>query len=250
MAWSTVFKLCLIVLCCSTTIQYVTAQGRGGGGSSSSSNQKLKDDVQFLKSNLSSLWDIVSDLQKRASDERQDESEELIISLSMKKTDTWGPAFKNQFDSQIRVKPRDDAKMYPAISSSYILYKHKDYTTWRTVKNTNEILFWHRGTTLLVHLLKPDGSVQQLKLGDPIQDPDAFPQVNIPVGVWVAAELEDKFSYCFLSQIQAPGFEASKLEMAQIEKLAENYPQSEELIHRLAAPKTVPVEAAEASSDY
>ena len=56
-----------------------------------------------------------------------------------------------------------------------------------------------------MHLLKPDGSVQQLKLGDPIQDPDAFPQVNIPVGVWAAAELEDKFSYCFLSQIQAPG---------------------------------------------
>lgn len=56
-----------------------------------------------------------------------------------------------------------------------------------------------------VHLLKPDGNVQQLKLGDPIQDPDAFPQVNIPVGVWVAAELEDKFSYCLLSQIQAPG---------------------------------------------
>ena len=56
-----------------------------------------------------------------------------------------------------------------------------------------------------MHLLKPDGSVQQLKLGDPIQDPDAFPQVNIPVGVWAATELEDKFSYCFLSQIQAPG---------------------------------------------
>jgi predicted cupin superfamily sugar epimerase len=56
-----------------------------------------------------------------------------------------------------------------------------------------------------LHLLKPDGSVQQVKLGDPIQDPDASPQVIIAVGSWVAAELEDKLSYCLISVIQAPG---------------------------------------------
>ena len=48
--------------------------------------------------------------------------------------------------------------------------------------------------------------MQQVKLGDPIQDPDAAPQVNIAVGVWVAAELEDKITgYCLVSVIQAPG---------------------------------------------
>ena len=64
------------------------------------------------------------------------------------------------------------------------------------------------GVTLCIqlHLLKPDGSVQQVKLGDPIQDPDAASQINVGVGVWLAAELEDKFSYCLLSQVQAPGY--------------------------------------------
>lgn len=53
--------------------------------------------------------------------------------------------------------------------------------------------------------MKPDGSVQQVKLGDPIQDPDAAPQIVIAVGVWVAAELEDKLSYCLISLVQSPG---------------------------------------------
>merc|ERR1712137_1390060 len=99
MAWSTIVKLCLIVVFCSTTIQYVTAQGRSGGGGGG--NQKLKEDVQFLKPNLSALWDIVTELQKRASEERHDESEELIVSLGMKKAESWGPTLKNHFDSQV-----------------------------------------------------------------------------------------------------------------------------------------------------
>ena len=74
--------------------------GRGGGGG----NQKLKEDVQFLKANLSALWDIVGELQKRASEERQDESEELVVSLGLKKAESWGPALKNQFDSQVYLK--------------------------------------------------------------------------------------------------------------------------------------------------
>ena len=56
-----------------------------------------------------------------------------------------------------------------------------------------------------LHLLRPDGNVQQIKLGDPIQDPDAAVQVVVGAGVWVAAELEDKLAYCLVSQVQAPG---------------------------------------------
>ena len=75
-----------------------------GRGNSNSGNQKLKDDVEFLKANLSALWDIVSTLQTRATEERQDESDELIISLGLKKKDSWAPAFKNIFDSQVGKK--------------------------------------------------------------------------------------------------------------------------------------------------
>lgn len=51
------------------------------GSSSGNSNLKLKEEVEFLKANLSALWDIVSALQTRAAEERQDESEELVVSL-------------------------------------------------------------------------------------------------------------------------------------------------------------------------
>jgi len=46
--------------------------------------------------------DIVSALQNRAAEERQDESEELVVSLGLKKRETWGPNLKNSFDSQVR----------------------------------------------------------------------------------------------------------------------------------------------------
>lgn len=72
--------------------------GRSGN---SSTNAKLKEDVEFLKANLSALWDIVTALQTRAVEERQDESDELIVSLGLKKRDTWGPNLKNSFDSQV-----------------------------------------------------------------------------------------------------------------------------------------------------
>ena len=126
MAWSTVVKLCLIVILCFTIVDYVNAQGKisslvdkrnkrlrnkqnsncywhvgRGGGSSSTSNLKLKEEVEFLKANLSALWDIVSVLQTRAAEERQDESEELVVSLGLKRKETWGPNMKNIFDSQV-----------------------------------------------------------------------------------------------------------------------------------------------------
>ena len=125
MTWSTVVKLCLIVIFCFATVDYVTAQGdkmfsfsqkyisnckivfkktaaRGGvGGAAAAGNLKLKDEVEFLKANLSALWDIVSALQTRAAGERQDESEELVISLGLKKRESWGPNMKNSFDSQV-----------------------------------------------------------------------------------------------------------------------------------------------------
>nr|CAH0099382.1 unnamed protein product [Daphnia galeata] len=90
MAWSTVVKLCLIVILCFTIVDYVNAQGRSGG-SSSTSNSKLKEDVEFLKANLSALWDIVSVLQTRAAEERQDESEELVVSVGSQKERNMGP---------------------------------------------------------------------------------------------------------------------------------------------------------------
>lgn len=88
------------------------------------------------------------------------------------------------------------------------------------ISGTEELPFWyyciylptsnsfdlHFFTFIQLHLLKPDGSVQTVKLGDPIQDPDSAPQVHVAVGVWVAAELEDKITgYCLLSGVQAPG---------------------------------------------
>lgn len=71
------------------------------GSSSGNSNLKLKEEVEFLKANLSALWDIVSALQTRAAEERQDESEELVVSLGLKRKEAWGPNMKNIFDSQV-----------------------------------------------------------------------------------------------------------------------------------------------------
>lgn len=51
---------------------------------------------------------------------------------------------------QIRVRPQDEAKNYPAMSAAYLLFRREEYSTWRRLKNTDEVYFWHRGTTLLV----------------------------------------------------------------------------------------------------
>ena len=52
---------------------------------------------------------------------------------------------------QIRVKPQDESRSYPAVSAAYLLFRRKDFSTWRRIKNTDELYFWHRGTTLLVN---------------------------------------------------------------------------------------------------
>ena len=118
MAWSTIVKLCLIAITSFTAFDYVTAQGNisftswqseetgnvywhTGRSGSSAGNIKLKEEVEFLKANLSALWDIVSVLQTRATEERQGESDELVVSLSLKKRETYGPNLKNSFDSQV-----------------------------------------------------------------------------------------------------------------------------------------------------
>ena len=96
----------------------LSAGGRREGAAGAAA-LKLKEDVEFLKANLTALWDIVASLQARAAEERQDESDELVLNLGLKKNQTWSPAFKNSFDSQVRRRRRLGLEDPPRLTRSF-----------------------------------------------------------------------------------------------------------------------------------
>lgn len=97
---------------------------------------------------------------------------------------------------------------------------------------SDELWFFHAGSSLLIHSLDNVSGLQTHRLGLDIEKGDQ-PQITIPAQCWFGSEVEDPESYSLVSCTVAPGFDFTDFEMAKREKLSEEYPEHKELIKKL-----------------
>ena len=96
---------------------------------------------------------------------------------------------------------------------------------------------WHHyaGSALTVHVIDPDGTYRQMKLG---KDPQAGegPQSTVPAGCWFGATVDDGGSCALVGCTVSPGFDFEDFELAVRSDLVERYPQHRSIIERLTGP--------------
>jgi predicted cupin superfamily sugar epimerase len=99
---------------------------------------------------------------------------------------------------------------------------------------------WHfyGGDPLRLVLLHPDGSDEEVLLGDPTAGHSV--QHVVPAGSWQAGEVAPGGSWSFFGVTMAPGFTAECFEGARAADLLERYPARRDEIERLGVPDDEP----------
>lgn len=97
--------------------------------------------------------------------------------------------------------------------------------------NSDEFWFYHSGGSLTIHMINEDGELKEVAFGNNFENGES-PQVLIPQNSWFAASINSG-EYVLLSCTVAPGFDFSDFTLADKSKLAEEYPDLEEIISKL-----------------
>ncbi|MEI7484788.1 MAG: cupin domain-containing protein [Ignavibacteriota bacterium] len=113
-------------------------------------------------------------------------------------------------------------------TSIYFLLSENDYSAFHVLKS-DEIWHFYKGTTLDVHIISPDGSLNSISLGKNFESGECF-QFCIKTGHYFAAEVRDKSSFALVGCTVSPGFEYSDFELCKKEELSEKFPQHADLI--------------------
>jgi predicted cupin superfamily sugar epimerase len=114
----------------------------------------------------------------------------------------------------------------------YFLLEGKQFSAFHRIKS-DECWHFYSGIGLHIYILYPDRSGETFKLGDELHSGYSHQHV-VPAGCWFASKPVHENGFSFVGCTVAPGFDFADFEMAEKEKLLNQYPQYKEWIDRLA----------------
>lgn len=110
-------------------------------------------------------------------------------------------------------------------TSIYFLLTENIFSALHRIQS-DELWFFHVGSSLSVHMIDPDGDYTCFNIG-----PDGPFQVVVPAGCWFGATVDEGFA--LVSCAVAPGFDFDDFELAKRDGLVKIFPQHKDLIERL-----------------
>ncbi len=93
---------------------------------------------------------------------------------------------------------------------------------------SDELWFFHQGEPIEIVTIQ-DGKARSIILGNAIEKGE-LPQTTIPANTWFGSKLKDGKGYALVSCTVAPGFDFLDFELAEYEKLANEFPNLKALI--------------------
>lgn len=112
-------------------------------------------------------------------------------------------------------------------TSIYFLLSGRDKSLFHRLKS-DEVWHFYDGCDVILYLLDEKGSVQKITFG---KESEIF-QFVIPKLNWFAAELTDKNSFALVGCTVSPGFDFNDFELADRNKLINQFPEHKNLIKR------------------
>jgi predicted cupin superfamily sugar epimerase len=93
---------------------------------------------------------------------------------------------------------------------------------------SDELWFFHQGEPIEIVTIQ-DGKSRSIILGNAIEKGE-LPQATIPANTWFGSKLKDGKGFALVSCTVAPGFNFLDFELAEYEKLANEFPNLKALI--------------------
>jgi predicted cupin superfamily sugar epimerase len=113
----------------------------------------------------------------------------------------------------------------------YFLLEKGNFSAFHKIKS-DECWHFYAGDPLHVYLIKENGSLQTIILGNDPEKEHTF-QYIVPANCWFASRPAPNSEYCFVGCTVAPGFEFDDFELANENHLSAEYTQHAELIKQL-----------------
>lgn len=120
----------------------------------------------------------------------------------------------------------------PLYTSIYFLLRSQDLSHLHRLKS-DEIWYYHAGSSLTVHMIYPDGTYEAKKLGLNL-DAGEVPQVAVPKNTIFGSSVDDEGTFSLVGCMVAPGFDFADFELFTQEELLADYPQHEAVIRKMA----------------
>ncbi|WP_277584828.1 cupin domain-containing protein [Psychrobacillus antarcticus] len=120
-------------------------------------------------------------------------------------------------------------KLYTSI---YFLLGAADVSHFHRLKS-DELWYFHDGSSLLVHVIDEKGNYVEHKLGLNIENGEV-PQVLVPKNTIFGSSVNEGGAFSLVGCMVAPGFEYEDFELFTQKELIHDYPQHKEIICKMA----------------
>jgi uncharacterized protein len=118
-----------------------------------------------------------------------------------------------------------------ASTAIYFLLQEKDFSAFHRIAS-DEVWHFYTGSSLIVHVIDPEGNAFELHLGDRPEAGEVF-QAVVKAGCWFASRLKHGTGFALVGCTVAPGFDFADFELATGSELVRTYPAHQRLIEQL-----------------
>ncbi|MCF2140007.1 MAG: cupin domain-containing protein [Candidatus Lokiarchaeota archaeon] len=129
----------------------------------------------------------------------------------------------------VYVPPRSENRV--SATSIYFLLEGDQHSSWHRL-NSDEIWYFHSGTTVIIHTFSQEGKYCRFFLDNQLQ-PNHYPQILISAGTIFGAELLDNSQYALMGCMVTPGFDFTDFSIISHQELLIKYPNLSTIILKL-----------------
>ena len=120
----------------------------------------------------------------------------------------------------------------PFSTAIYFLLEQGNFSAFHRIKS-DECWHFYAGYPLEVFMLQANGELEMITLGNDRSKGQLF-QFIVPAQCWFASRPAPGGRFCFVGCTVAPGFDFSDFELANSDKLSEEFPQHKSIIRELS----------------
>ena len=119
----------------------------------------------------------------------------------------------------------------PFSTAIYFLLEAGNFSAFHRIKS-DECWHFYAGEPLLVYILRQEGALEIISLGNDIAGGQLF-QYVVPANCWFASKPAPGSLFSFVGCTVAPGFDFEDFELAEPDALTSLYPEHEIIIRQL-----------------
>jgi uncharacterized protein len=118
-----------------------------------------------------------------------------------------------------------------ASTAIYFLLDGRDFSAFHRLAS-DEVWHFYAGSSLVVHVINPEGDYSELHLGNGSDEGEVF-QAVVKAGCWFASRVKSAAGFALVGCTVAPGFDFADFELATRAELVAAHPQHRKLIEEL-----------------